>query len=266
MGWDRHELLWNGMGWDRKICPMDKPGHACVLTARFPTDPLVRQFSKYRQMSGGQFLVGLREATNNERILTLKFLLKESISFWQENIGPDSSKDLALLYFNHDLKNISSEIESCCLDPNSNEVAVVSRYIAKKMIKWTSCLDCRSCLISNTENQSASECFECLSTLSRGALTQPVTDLTHYVSKSFAMLDLCEYIIRQSDLHERVAAENVLKFNDLPQSFLWDDHLENIKFINRTICNVFFNNTQKLVTGQVRREVVQQLKERQRKR
>ena len=79
-------------------------GYAYVLTAQFPTDPLERQFSKYRQMSGGQFLVGLREATNNERILALKFLLKESISFWQENIGPDSSKDLALLYFNHDLK------------------------------------------------------------------------------------------------------------------------------------------------------------------
>ena len=24
MGWYRHELLWNGMRWDRKICPMDK--------------------------------------------------------------------------------------------------------------------------------------------------------------------------------------------------------------------------------------------------
>ena len=242
-------------------------GYAYVLTARFQTDPLERQFSKYRQMSGGWFLVGLREATNNERILALKSLLKESISFWQENIRPDSSKDVALLYFNQNLKNISSEIESCCLDQNSTEVAaVVSGYFAKKMIKRTSCLDCRSCLIYNTENQSASECFEYLSTLSRGALTQPATDLTHYVSKSFAMLELCEYIIRQSDLHERVAAENALKFNDLPQSFLCDNHLENIKFINRTICNVFFNNTQKLVNSQVRREVVQQFKERQRKR
>ena len=100
------------------------------------------------------------------------------------------------------------------------------------MIKRTSCLDCKSCLIYNTENQSAFECFEYLSALSRGALTQPATDLTHYLSKSFAMLDLCEYIIRQSDLHERVAAEKVLKFNDLPQSFLCDNHLENIKFIN----------------------------------
>ena len=129
------------------------------------------------------------------------------------------------------------------------------------MIKRTSCLDYRSCLIYNTKNQSASECFEYLSTLSLGALTQPATHLTHNVSKSFAMLDLCEYIIRQSDLHERVAAENVLKFNDLPLSFLCDNHLENIKFINCTICNVFFNNTPKLVNSQVQREVVQQFKE-----
>ena len=70
-------------------------------------------------------------------------------------------------------------------------------------------------------------------------MTQPATDLTHYVSKFFAMLDLCIYIIRQSNLHERVAAENILKFNDLPQSFLCDNYLESIKFINRTICNVF---------------------------
>ena len=79
------------------------------------------------------------------------------------------------------------------------------------------------------------------------------------------MLDLCKYIIRQSDLHERVAAENVTKFNDLPQSFLSDNRLESIYFINRKICNIFFNNTIKLVYSQVRKEVVQQFKERQRK-
>ena len=217
-------------------------------------------------MSGGRFLVGLREGTNNEPILAPN-LPKQPISFWQVNIRPGGSKDLALLHFNQNLENISSEIESCCLDQNSIEVAAVeSGYIAKKMIMRTYCLDCRSCLIYNTENQSASECFEYLSTLSRGALTQPATDLTHYVSKSFAMLDLCKYIICQSDLHERVAAENAMKFNDLPQSFLCDNHLENIKFINRTICNVFCNNTQKLVNSQVRKEVVQQFKERQRNR
>ena len=74
------------------------------------------------------------------------------------------------------------------------------------------------------------------------------------------MLDLYEYIIRKSNRHERVAAENVMEFNDLPQSFLCDNHFEN-KSIKRTICKVFFFNAQKLVNSRVRREVVQQFKE-----
>ena len=48
---------------------------------------------------------------------------------------------------------------------------------------------------------------------------------------------LCEYAgpmriyySQKSDQHERVAAENVVKFNDLPQALLCDNHLEN-KFI-----------------------------------
>ena len=48
-----------------------------------------------------------------------------------------------------------------------------------------------------------------------------------------------------------------LKFNDLSQSLLCDNHLEN-KFINRTICKVFSLTPKNL---SVRREVVQQLKE-----
>ena len=65
--------------------------------------------------------------------------------------------------------------------------------------------------------------------------------------------------------HERGAGENVTKFNDLPRSFLCGNHFES-KFIYRTICNVCFNNAQKFVNSQMRREVVQQFKESQRKR
>ena len=70
--------------------------------------------------------------------------------------------------------------------------------------------------------------------------------------------------ISKSDRHERVAADNVMKCNDLPLLFLCDNHLEN-KFIISTSCNVYFNNAQKLVNSQVRREVVQQFKKWQRK-
>ena len=80
------------------------------------------------------------------------------------------------------------------------------------------------------------------------------------------MLDVAQNLIRTTELIERTAAEYILKSNDLPLSFLSENHAKNVKFVNRTICNVFYNNAQKLIRSQVRKDVVQHFKQRQRKR
>ena len=41
-----------------------------VRNARFQSNPIERRFSQYQQMSGGNFLVSLREVLNSERILS----------------------------------------------------------------------------------------------------------------------------------------------------------------------------------------------------
>ena len=56
-------------------------GYKYVLTAIFQSDPLERQFSKYRQMSGGRFLVSLREVTNSDKMLKISSFVKENINF-----------------------------------------------------------------------------------------------------------------------------------------------------------------------------------------
>ena len=77
------------------------------------------------------------------------------------------------------------------------------------MVKVITCLDYKKYLIFNPEAESPSafECFDCLLTLSRGGLTLPASDLTHYVCKSFAVLELCMNMIHKTELHERDAAE-----------------------------------------------------------
>lgn len=180
------------------------------------------------------------------------------------HIHPDSNEDLALIQLDKELEDISSELEDSYWDHSAKEVAVViAGYIAKKMTKKT---QCRAILTFNSERESAFENFDYFLRLSRGGLTLPAVDLTHYVSKSFAMLELSQNIFRKIDVPERVAAEHVLRSNDLSQSFLCDNHSENIKFVNRIICNIFFNNAQKLVNSQVRRDAVEEFKRRQRKR
>ena len=67
------------------------------MTGRLQSDPIERRFSQYRQMSGGRFLVSLREVYNSERILACRSLIKENIKFWNE--------DLSIKEDNEDIKN-----------------------------------------------------------------------------------------------------------------------------------------------------------------
>ena len=76
------------------------------------------------------------------------------------------------------------------------------------------------------------------------------------------MLELSDNIIHKIELHERDAAENVLKINDLSSSCLCDSHLQAIKLTNRIICNAYFNIAEKHVNNQARREVVEHFKQR----
>ena len=59
-----------------------------VMTARFQSDPIDRRFSQYRQMSGGRFLVSLREVLNSERMLGCRSLIKRILTSARKIFAP----------------------------------------------------------------------------------------------------------------------------------------------------------------------------------
>ena len=63
-------------------------GYNYVIPRKFQSDPLEKRFSRYRQMSGGRFLVSLCEINNSERILACRSLLLD-VKFWSEYLSPD---------------------------------------------------------------------------------------------------------------------------------------------------------------------------------
>ena len=66
---------------------LEKDGYHFVVSCRYQSDPLEKRFSRYRQMSGGRFLVSLREVLSSERIIATSSLLKENIDFWKEDLN-----------------------------------------------------------------------------------------------------------------------------------------------------------------------------------
>ena len=71
-----------------------------ILTSRFQSDTVKRNFSKYKQMSGGRFLVSLREINNSEKILLLNSIIKADLNFWKENIYAKNTIELRTNYVN----------------------------------------------------------------------------------------------------------------------------------------------------------------------
>ena len=45
-------------------------------------------------MSGGRFLVTLREVLNSERILSYRSFIKKKINFWKKNIDSNAKESL----------------------------------------------------------------------------------------------------------------------------------------------------------------------------
>ena len=84
-------------------------------------------------MSGGRFLVGLREATSSEEIIKLKILLKYDINIsnvMDSNVEHD--ENIETLLHHVDLSRCSDEMVT--FSEESREVAIyIARYVAKKL-------------------------------------------------------------------------------------------------------------------------------------
>ena len=143
-------------------------------------------------MSGGRFLIGLRELETSERILAVKTLLKESVNIWEEDVRKESCNISLMKLFDDKLQEILPDIEECNLDSESFELAtVISGYVVKKFNKKIKCGVFKTFLLAES-GEVQCQYFE---KLSRGGLILPAIDFTPYVSKAFAILDTAIFLI-----------------------------------------------------------------------
>ena len=134
-------------------------------------------------MSGGRFLVRLRDVTSSEKIIKIKSFLKEDLDIDNvkvENANDDETTSRWLII-------MSCSPEHFCLSDDSREVALhIARYIAKKVKKRLG--NCYKEYLSGNLVPKNSN-FSYLQILSRRGLTIPWTNLVNYLCTAFAILD-----------------------------------------------------------------------------
>ena len=239
-----------------------REGYIYVLTSRFQSDPLERRYSQYRQMSGGRFLVGLREVNTSEKIIKMKSLLKEDILFWEKDIDIHIEQNESVKVENliEIIKERSLDMESIRLSPDSREVAVyISGYVVKKFhMNFTRCDNCD--MVEKTLDKHSDD-YAYLSTVNRGGLIFPSTSLLDYVCDSFAAIEYFSDIVVSSGLPVRKATEILLTKLNLSGDFLCSNHHEKgLVFIHRIITNIYLNNERKELTDKAKKDEVKRFK------
>lgn len=229
-----------------------------VLTARFQSDPIEKRFGQYRQMSGGRFLVSLKDVIYSEQIIKIKSLVKAGIDLFENDLKVDQEENNAS--FVEQLNDI--DFSCVILSDDSREVATyIAGFIAKKLFnRLGTC--CEFFCIEYCEHDSSDDKY--LNILSRGGLINPSSPLMEYICKSFAMLDHVSDIIFNSQLKHRRAAKLVLE-RDEYHFFLCSKHQSSVKQIIHTIVsNIYFNNTRKRISDSVIGDNIIEFKKRQR--
>ena len=187
------------------ICDLLNENYCYVIPARFQSDPIEKRFSQYRQMSGGNFLVSLKEVQDTEKILVCKSLMREQIDFWEKDLFCKNDISPQML---HDLEDHmqSVDVEDLILVDDSQEVGVfIAGYIANKIHKKLNCTVCHMLL---QESSTDSIYFN---NLSRGNLTIPCPQLSNFVCKGFGLLDHFEdFIQSQQSESVRLISSSIL--------------------------------------------------------
>ena len=211
-------------------------------------------------MSGGRFLVSLREVKATERILTCRSLLKAGVNYWEENDKNHCNNSEAISEFMEKLEEHEGELFEVALCDDSIEVAqCIAGYAAKKLMKKF-CVDCCDYLVQNGGNKEENY----LKLLSRGGLIMPSKNLASMVACLFAQV---EYVDSAMDCNTvRKFAQIALEKYAPEEEISCEVHRKrNRSAIISTVINHFYNNMQKLAADSVRKEAIVYFKKRQRK-
>ena len=235
-------------------------GYEFVIMGKMQSDALERRFSQYRQMSGGRFLVSLREVRSSEKIIQYKALLKKNIKFMSEEVAMDT--DSAFEDFKQEIDMVNTfELHEAGMTEESDDVSYyVAGYIGKKAAERLGCVDCKASLVS----EATGEC-QYYELLDRGGLSAPSICLDVFVAQCFEILDAANHIIsKHSQVPVREAALYLLKKSGLGCGVGCEVHAEKCKnLVCYKVINIYYNNYQKVVTSSEREDAVKLFKKRQ---
>ena len=208
-------------------------GYKYVLTGRLQTDPLERRFSQYRQMSGGRFLVSLKEIYRSESIVKLKTFLEMNIELTTITSPITDEESIALHDFVQEITG--EDFSHITISQDAIEVITfLSGYISRSLLKNIDSEECKRALNMDPVSSSYQD------DLNKGGLKLPTSSLNNYTQCAFSILDYLEQRILELEIPSKVVTQSILDrlSSEWDDSFVCPEHSLNGRHkVNSIISN-----------------------------
>lgn len=198
-------------------------GAKYVLTGKFQTDPLEHRFGRYRQLSGANYHVSVRQILESEKKLRIlaclrlksarsgTFVISELANFIETNCDFEMSK------VNRELVDtiVSSEdIDLCQIDSNVTMpiIVYIAGYASMKLcLNKLSCYCCKSVLVQEKAlNVDCPEEFSLIERYDRGGLKYPSELCIDIASVCYLAFQIVISERYESDLLQCVSQKSTL--------------------------------------------------------
>ena len=201
-------------------------------------------------MSGGRFLVSLKEIYRSESILKLKTCISNNIELTSNIASITNEESSILLDF---LETVNQEnFDHIAISQDAvGVIAVVSGYISRSLLNS---LDCEECKIALTNDP-----MSCtyLDDYNRGGLEIPTSALNSYTQCAFSILDHLEQRILEVDVPSKVLAQSILNKLSSKWNYCFVCHGQSMvgrQKVNSIESNCYLKNLARDVTETRRRD------------
>ena len=224
---------------------LDDRNFKFVLTGQISSDPIESRFGRYRQMSGGNYFISVKQLLESENKIKLSSLLNSGISL-------DSlcavSKDIDVLSKGEVFEFHDLDDEISLSDNELQVVFYVSGYCGHRIKMSVSCDDCVSYFVGTDVLPEVEQPTEFFNLINRGRLKVPTPQLYNFLCKVYILFCLLkssakfkQFLRLRSPVNAFVSLVEERYFNDGYISDKANSCSHNLYVLWRRCVRTFFN-------------------------
>ena len=166
-----------------------------ILTGKFQTDNLEERFSKYRQLSGGNYNISIRQVFESEKKLRMMSVLKKTLSLNGKSVNLSEFEEIKWDEMSHEeqvnLDDFDVNVSHQDFDECKGVIPIIvylAGYCCYSVDKKIKCKFCKQLTTHASNEEFSHDYYSYIDSVSRGSLLRPSAITVNIIMYNYIIL------------------------------------------------------------------------------